>query len=64
MAFYHFLIQELFGARGHKIADPKRVSQTLTEIWLEGKENSKRRYEVRAGRIRDGKTKGKQTQAF
>lgn len=62
MVFYHFLIQELFGARGHKTADPKRVSRTLTDIWFEGMENSDRRRGVRAGRVRYGKTKGEQTQ--
>lgn len=33
---YHFLIQELFGGKRYQKFDPKRVCDTLTEIWLHG----------------------------
>ncbi len=36
MLFYHFLIQELFGGKRYHRFDPKKVSATLTNIWLEG----------------------------
>jgi AcrR family transcriptional regulator len=36
MVVYHFLIQELFGGSRYQKFDPKLVSRTLTDIWLEG----------------------------
>lgn len=36
MVVYHILIQELFGGKHYKDFDPHHVSQTLTDIWLEG----------------------------
>lgn len=33
---YHFLIQELFGGKRYQKFDRKRVSNLLTEIWLQG----------------------------
>jgi len=32
----HFLIQELFGGERHRKFDSRRVSETLTDIWLHG----------------------------
>jgi AcrR family transcriptional regulator len=52
MVFYHFLIQELFGARGQKTADPKRVSRTVTDIWFDGMAISSLGRVARAGRVR------------
>ena len=36
MVFNYFLIQELFGAHRHHKFDIKQVSETLTDIWLNG----------------------------
>jgi len=36
MVFNYFLIQELFGAHRHHQFDIKQVSETLTDIWLNG----------------------------
>jgi AcrR family transcriptional regulator len=36
MFFYHFLLQELFGAKKVQQFDPVEVSRTLTGIWLQG----------------------------
>ncbi|MBI4463499.1 MAG: TetR/AcrR family transcriptional regulator [Acidobacteria bacterium] len=36
MVIYHILIQELFGGKHYKDFDPQHVSETLTDIWLEG----------------------------
>jgi len=36
MVFNYFLIQELFGARRYQTSDVQRVSETLTDIWLNG----------------------------
>ena len=36
MVFNYFLIQELFGAHRHHKFDIKEVSETLTDIWLNG----------------------------
>jgi AcrR family transcriptional regulator len=36
MVIYHFLIQELFGGKRYQKFDPRKVSDTLTDIWLEG----------------------------
>lgn len=36
MVTYHFLIQELFGGKRQRKFDPRRVSETLTDIWLQG----------------------------
>ncbi|HXZ28779.1 MAG TPA: TetR/AcrR family transcriptional regulator [Terriglobales bacterium] len=36
MVVYHFLIQELFGGKRYQKFDPREVSATLTDIWLEG----------------------------
>jgi AcrR family transcriptional regulator len=36
MLIYHIWIQELFGGRRYHRLDPRQVSRTLTEIWMEG----------------------------
>lgn len=36
MVIYHILIQELFGGKHYQRFDPRHVSETLTEVWLEG----------------------------
>lgn len=36
MVTYHFLIQELFGGKRYQKFNPRKVSQTLTDIWLQG----------------------------
>lgn len=36
MVTYHFLIQELFGGKRYMKFDPRAVSGTLTDIWLQG----------------------------
>lgn len=36
MIFYHFLIQELFGAKRIQAFDPDRLSRHIAEIWLGG----------------------------
>lgn len=36
MIIYHILIQELFGGKHYQQFDPRHVSETLTDIWLEG----------------------------
>ncbi len=36
MVVYHFLIQELFGGKRLQKFDPKKVSATLADIWVEG----------------------------
>ena len=36
MVTYHFLIQELFGGKRHAKYDLHIVSETLTDIWLQG----------------------------
>ena len=36
MVIYHHLIQEIFGGRRYQKFDPKRVSSTLSDIWLRG----------------------------
>jgi len=36
MISYHFLIQELFGGKRYHRFDAERVTETLTDIWLEG----------------------------
>ena len=36
MVIYHFLIQELFGGKRYQKFDLRRVSRTLTDIWLAG----------------------------
>src|SRR3954463_12220497 len=36
MVFYHHMVQNIFGGRQYQAFDPKRVAETLTEIWLRG----------------------------
>lgn len=36
MVIYHFLIQELFGGKRYQKFNPRKVCDTLTDIWLEG----------------------------
>lgn len=36
MLIYHIWIQELFGGQRYHKLDPRQVSRTLTEIWMEG----------------------------
>ena len=36
MLIYHIWIQELFGGQRYHKLDPRQVSKTLTEIWMEG----------------------------
>jgi hypothetical protein len=36
MVFNYFLVQELFGARRHHKFNLRRVSETITDIWLAG----------------------------
>ncbi len=36
MVTYHFLIQELFGGKRYTRFNPRTVSETLTDIWLQG----------------------------
>ncbi len=36
MVIYHFLIQELFGAKRSQNIDPREASRTLADIWLRG----------------------------
>jgi AcrR family transcriptional regulator len=36
MLVYHIWIQELFGGHRYEKLDPRQVSRTLTEIWMEG----------------------------
>lgn len=36
MVIYHFLIQELFGAKRSQNIDPHEASRTLADIWLRG----------------------------
>ncbi len=36
MVIYHFLTQELFGGKRIHKFDPNEVTETLTDIWLEG----------------------------
>lgn len=36
MFVYHFMVQELFGARKYQELDIVEVSETLTDIWLRG----------------------------
>ena len=40
MVVYHSLVQEIYGAKRYQDFDPKEVSETLTDIWLGGMENS------------------------
>jgi AcrR family transcriptional regulator len=39
MVVYHFLVQELFGARKFQKFDPETVAATLAGIWLNGMQN-------------------------
>jgi AcrR family transcriptional regulator len=39
MVVYHFLVQELFGARKFQKFDPETVAATMAGIWLNGMEN-------------------------
>ena len=48
MVSHHVLIQELFGGKHYRSFDPRHVSETLTDIWLEG-------MKVRSGPNRHGK---------
>jgi len=36
MVFYHHMVQNIFGGKQYQAFDPKRVAETLTEIWLRG----------------------------
>ncbi len=36
MVSYHFLIQELFGGKRYRRFNSRRVTDTLTDVWLEG----------------------------
>jgi hypothetical protein len=36
---YHFLVQELFGARKFQKFDPEAVAATMAGIWLNGMQN-------------------------
>jgi hypothetical protein len=36
MLVYHVYIQELFGGKHHQQFDSRDVSETLTDLWLEG----------------------------
>lgn len=36
MFVYHFMVEELFGARKYHDSDVQQVSETLTDIWLRG----------------------------
>ena len=36
MVIYHFLIQELFGAKRSQHFDAQQASRTLADIWLQG----------------------------
>ena len=36
MLVYHILIQELFGGKHYQNFDPRHVSETMTNIWLQG----------------------------
>jgi len=36
MVFYHHMVQNIFGGRHYQTFDPKRVAETLAEIWLRG----------------------------
>lgn len=38
MMVYHFQIQELFGGRDFQDFDPRKVSETYVDIWLQGME--------------------------
>jgi hypothetical protein len=39
MVVYHFLVQELFGARKFQKFDPEAVAATMAGIWLNGMQN-------------------------
>ena len=36
MVFYHHMVQNIFGWKQYQTFDPKRVAETLAEIWLRG----------------------------
>jgi hypothetical protein len=36
MVFYHHMVQNIFGGRHYQTFDPKKVAETLAEIWLRG----------------------------
>jgi AcrR family transcriptional regulator len=36
MVFYHHMVQNIFGGKKYQTFDPKRVAETLAEIWLRG----------------------------
>jgi hypothetical protein len=40
MVVYHFLVQELFGARKFQKFDPETVAATMAGIWLNGMQSS------------------------
>lgn len=51
MVVYHSLIQEIFGGKRFQQFDVKEVSQTLTDIWIEGmlaRNHHKRRSQTKA----------------
>jgi hypothetical protein len=41
MVAYHFLIQELFGAKRYQKFDRHKVSETMADIWLTGLANER-----------------------
>ena len=47
MVAYHLLIQELFGGKRYQKFNPRKVSETLTDIWLQG---------MVAGKVRGDRT--------
>jgi AcrR family transcriptional regulator len=36
MVFYHHMVQNIFGGRHYQTFEPRRVAETLAEIWLRG----------------------------
>jgi AcrR family transcriptional regulator len=36
MVFYHHMVQNIFGWKQYQTFDPKKVAETLAEIWLRG----------------------------
>jgi TetR/AcrR family transcriptional regulator len=52
MVIYHFLIQELFGGKYYQKFDRKLVSDVLTDIWLRGMQDRKRKPPQAAGKTK------------
>ncbi len=55
MVFHHYQVQELFGGRCYRRYDLRRVSQALTDLWLEGVRANGRPLRLRRARANRGR---------